>query len=86
MQHIMSELTFQILFYLDLLFSLLMGNITDIPPEYLKPQNKSIFLQFLTLLPITNRRRIEIIAEWQQFTGLKISSEEASQHNIFYNV
>lgn len=63
-----------------------MGNIFDIPPEFLHAYAMHDFLRYISSLPLSNRRKVEIIAEWQKLSGVKIPQEIAITYGIFYNV
>ena len=63
-----------------------MGNITDIPPSLVTPYSSIQFLEFLEKLPITNRRKIQLITEYTESTDVKISKDQAKYYNIDFNV
>lgn len=63
-----------------------MGNITDIPSYLVNPDQKDQFLYYLDKLPIPNRRKIELISEWQKQTGLKITKEDIQKFGLTYAI
>jgi len=63
-----------------------LGNVTDIPSNLLTPDSATKFLEFLNSLPLTNRRRVELIAEWTKITKTTIPQLTAAMFDIYYNV
>ena len=63
-----------------------MANITDFPATMLNAYAKHTFLAYLSILPLTNRRKAELCAEWQQITSSIITIHDAEDYGIDLNV
>ena len=63
-----------------------MANITDFPPAMLNAYAKNTFLAYLKSLPLTDRRKAELCAEWQDITSSIITIHDAEENGIDLNV
>ena len=63
-----------------------MGNITDLPVVLISPDCAIEFLEYIDKLPITNRRKVQLITEYTESTDVKISPDQARYYNIDFNV
>ena len=63
-----------------------MANITDFPATMLNAYAKHTFLAYLSSLPLTDRRKAELCAEWQDMTSSVITIHDAKEYGIDLNV